>query len=120
MRSASNVLLAALLPVYPVLAIQAPTGTHIQVRFTRELSTKTAKVNDPVEAVVVSPVVVNGEFLVPAGAKVRGVVTKVSESTKPDERSVLGVNFTEVESEGVKHKIAARVSGVDNARESVG
>jgi LssY C-terminus len=110
---------AALLPVCPALAIQAPAGTHIQARFTRQVTTKTAKPNDAVEAVVVAPVVIGGEFLVPAGAVLRGTVTKATASTKPDERSTLALTFTELEFDGAKHKIAARVASVDNARETV-
>ena len=59
------------------------------------------------------------EFVIPAGAKLRGTVDKATNSTKPDERSTLVLAFTEMEIDGAKHKIAARIASVDNARESV-
>jgi hypothetical protein len=101
-------------------AIQVPAGTQLGVRLTTRVSTLNAKAKDPVEAVVVTPVVIGGQFLVPAGSKLRGVVEKTANSTKPDERSTLLLGFNEVEIEGAKYKIAARVAGVDNARETIG
>ena len=46
-------------------------------------------------------------------------VEKLSQSSKPDERSALLLAFTELEIAGAKLKLAARVTAVDNARESV-
>ncbi|MBS1859194.1 MAG: LssY C-terminal domain-containing protein [Acidobacteria bacterium] len=103
-----------------VAAIQVPTGTQLGVRLTTKVSTLTAKAKDPVEAVVVTPVVIDGQFLVPAGSKVRGIVEKTANSTKPDERSTLLLSFNEAEIEGAKYKVAARVAAVDNARETIG
>jgi hypothetical protein len=119
MRSAKHFLLAAALSAVSALAVQVPAGTAVESRFTRTLSSKTAKVNDPVEAVVIAPVVIGGEFVIPAGATIRGNVTKVTASTNPDERSMLGVAFTEIEFDGAKHKITGHIHAIDNARESV-
>ena len=71
------------------------------------------------EAVVIAPVMVDGQFLIPAGAVVRGTVEKVAQSTKPDERSTLVLAFNEIEIGGAKLKLAARVAGVENAREKI-
>ena len=111
----------ALALLVPALAdaIQVPAGTHISARLTSKISTATAKPKDAVEAVVIAPVVVAGEFVIPAGAKVRGTVDKATNSAKPDERSTLALLFTELEVDGAKHPLAARVAAVDNARESV-
>jgi hypothetical protein len=102
-----------------VFAVQVPSGTHIQARLTTKVSSLTAKPKDPLEAVVIAPVAVAGQFLIPAGAKLSGTVTEVLNSTKPDERSTLTLAFTDLDIDGAKYKIAARVSAVDNARESV-
>jgi hypothetical protein len=72
-----------------------------------------------VAAVVIVPVMVDGQFAVPAGATVRGVVEKAVESARADQRSVLVVSFTEIEIGGTRLKMAAQVAGVDNAREKV-
>jgi hypothetical protein len=99
--------------------LQVPAGTEIQARLKTKISTQTAKAKDPVEAVVIAPVMVTGQFAIPAGAVVRGTVEKASQSSKGDERSMLSLSFTELEIDGVKTKIGARVSAVENARESV-
>jgi hypothetical protein len=100
-------------------AAQTPAGTHLEVRLTTKVSSVTAMVKDPVEAVLTAPVWLAGEFVLPAGAKLRGEVEKVANSAKAEERSSLALAFMEIEIEGTKHKIAARVAEVDNARETV-
>jgi hypothetical protein len=102
-----------------VFALEVPVGAEIQVRLKTKVSTQTAKVKDPVEAVVIAPVMVSGQFAIPAGAMVRGTVERATQSSKGDERSALLLAFTEIEIDGAKSKLAARVSAVDNARESV-
>jgi hypothetical protein len=118
MRRSASVLLA-LAGWVPAFGLQAPTGTEIQIRLKTKVATPTSKEKDPVEAVVIAPVMVDGKFLIPAGAEVRGTVEKVSQSTKPDERSTLVLTFTEIEIGGTKLKLAARVASVENARESI-
>jgi hypothetical protein len=112
------VLLAALLPVSS-LALDLPAGTEIQIRLKTKISTQSSKPQDPVEAVVIAPVVEGAQVVIPAGAAVRGTVGTSTQSTKADERSVLSLNFTEIEAGGVKLKLAAQVAAVDNAREKL-
>src|SRR5262245_60347222 len=94
-RSASALLLASALSA-AAADIQAPAGTQIEIRLQTKVSAKTAKPKDAVEAAVIAPVVVGGQFVVPAGAIVRGTVEKATPSTKPDERSTLTLNFSEL------------------------
>jgi len=115
-RSSALLALAASLGA---AGIQVPNGTEIQVRLKSKVSTQTSKPKDPAEVVVIAPVMVNGQFAIPAGAVVRGTVDKASQSAKGDERSVLALSFTELEMDGAKVKVAARVSAVENARETV-
>jgi hypothetical protein len=117
-RSVNAFLLASALGV-AAAGIQAPTGTPIEIRLQTKVSSKTAKPKDAVEAVVIAPVVVGGQFVVPAGATARGTVEKATASTKPDERSTLAMTFTELEFGGAKYPISARVASIDNARESI-
>jgi len=111
--------LVALTLCAPVKAIQLPAGSEIQVRLKAKISTTSSKPKDAVEAVVIAPVMTDGKFVVPAGALVHGSVEKTVQSSKPDERSTLTLAFTELEAAGAKLKLAARVSAIDNARESV-
>src|SRR5271169_4175403 len=99
--------------------LQAPAGTEMEIRLKTKVSTQTSKPKDPVEAVVVAPVMVGDQFAIPAGAVVRGTVEKAAQSSKGDERSVLVVNFTEIEINGAKLKLAAQLTTVENAREKV-
>ena len=99
--------------------LEAPAGTEIQIRLKTKISTQTAKPKDSVEAVVIAPVMVGDQFAVPAGAVVRGAVEKATQSSKGDERSMLALSFTEIEIDGAKLKLAAQLTAVENARESV-
>src|SRR5260370_6269272 len=94
-------------------------GSESQIRLKTKVATPPSKAKNPVEAVVIAPVMVDGQFAIPAGAVVRGDVEKAAQSAKPDERSTLLLAFTEIEIDGAKLKLAARVAGVENARESV-
>jgi hypothetical protein len=112
-------LVCVLLVCAPLAALEVPAGTAIEVRLKTKLSAAATKAGDAVEAIVIAPVMVGGEFAIPAGAPIRGSVTKSAASTQGDERSTLLLGFAELEVAGAKLKCAARVSGVDNARESV-
>ncbi len=117
MRSARAFL--ALAVCFPAFGLTVPAATEIQIRLKTKVATATSKAKDPVEAVVIAPVMVDGQFLIPAGALVRGTVEKASQSTKPDERSTLVLAFSEIEIAGAKLKLASRVAGVENAREKI-
>ena len=99
----------ALAACFPAFGLSIPAGTEIQIRLKSKVATATSKAKDPVEAVVIAPVFVEGQFLIPAGAVVRGNVEKAAQSTKPDERSTLSLAFSEIEIEGARHKLASRV-----------
>ena len=115
----NSILAAACLLPLSALALDLPAGTEIQIRLKSKISSKTARPQDPVEALVIAPVIEAGQFAIPAGAPVHGTVDKVTSATKPDERSVLALNFTGIEVDGAKLKLAARVTAVDNARETI-
>ena len=100
-------------------AVEVPAGAELALRLKTKVSSSDSKAKDAVEAIVIQPVIVNGEFVIPAGATVRGVVTETKAATKPDERALLNLAFSELEFGGRKLKLDARVGGVDNARESV-
>ena len=104
---------------FPAWALDVPAGTLIEIRLTTKVSSQNAKPKDPVEAVVIAPVLADGQFAIPAGAKVRGAVETVTASGKPDERSTLVLRFTEIEVGGATLEMATQLAGIDNAREKV-
>lgn len=57
--------------------IVVASGTALPIAFTSGISTKNAKVGDPVSARLTSALVVDGRQVAPAGAAVTGVVTEV-------------------------------------------
>ena len=100
------------------LALQLPAGTEIQIRLKSKVASKTSQVNDAVEALVIAPVMSGSVYAIPAGAPVRGVVA-LAQASNGDQRALLLLRFTTVEVAGAPVAIAARVTGVDNAREKV-
>src|ERR1022692_721079 len=103
---------ALLLPALAV-AQQAPAGTEISIRLKSAVSTRSSKPADPVEAVVIAPVVANGRTVMAAGAVVRGSVEEVSQSSAGGERAALLLRFTDIETGGARRAIMARVESVD-------
>jgi hypothetical protein len=97
-----------------------PSGSEMQVRLMTEISTSSAKVGDPFQALLIAPVVVDGRIAMAAGATLAGHVKEVTAAVNPDDQAVLLLSFDEVrDANGKKNAMAAKVSGVDNARESV-
>ncbi len=105
----------------PALAMaqEAPAGTDICIRLLTGVSSRSSKLADPVEAVVIAPVVTNGRAVVAPGAQIRGTVEKVAQPSAAAGRAALLLHFTELETGGARRGIDARVAGVDNARETV-
>ena len=101
-------------------AARIPSSTQIQIRLTKEVNTATAKVGDTFEALVIAPVVVDGHIAMAAGATVAGHVKEVTAAVNPDDQAVLALAFDEIRDDsGKKAAIAAKLTGIDNARESL-
>jgi hypothetical protein len=102
-----------------VFAIQVPAGTEVNLRLTTKVASSTSKLKDTVEAIVIQPVMAGGQYVIPAGATVHGVVIEAKPSTGPDDRAMLDVVFNQLDLPGGKVKLVSTVSEIDNARESV-
>jgi hypothetical protein len=114
-RTASVCIAAAL----AAWAVEIPAGTEIQVRLETPLSASTAKPDQPVDVVVIRPVIAESGVIVPAGAKISGEV-KEAKPPKPGERAQLLLDFDKITGPGGKSaKLDAEVAAVDNAREMV-
>src|SRR5579872_7497634 len=100
-------------------ASQVPTGTQVQIRLTQAVNTKNAKVGQPVEAVLIAPVLVDNRIAVAAGVKVTGHIKELKAAVQPDDQAVLTLVFDQMsDASGARARIEARVASVDNARES--
>jgi hypothetical protein len=73
-----------------------PSGTALAIVLEQELSTKSAKVEDPVVASLAEDVSVDGEVLLPKGAEVHGHVVSSVRSGRTKGRARIVVAFNEV------------------------
>ena len=74
--------------------VVVPAGTQLSVEFVSAVTTKTAKVGDPINARLAAPLVVGDRTVATAGAAVQGVVTEVySGSQEIGGTPKLGIGF---------------------------
>ena len=92
-----------------------PAGTEVHVRLKSALSSNAGKPESAIEAVTITPVLQGERVVLPAGVPVKGRVVDVLPWSKPEERAVLHIVFTQFGEATSK----ARVVQVDNARETV-
>ena len=82
----------------PPAPVVVPAGTQLSLGLSTDLSTKTARVGDAVDARLASDLVVDGRRIVPAGSPVRGAVTEVvSGSNQVGGVPTLAMHFDRVE-----------------------
>jgi hypothetical protein len=101
-------------------AAEIPAGTQLQIRLTTAVNSSTAKPKQIFEAVVIAPVVNDGTVMMAAGAKVSGHIQEVTAAVQPDDQAVLVLAFDQIsDSAGHRAILAAKLVGIDNARESL-
>ena len=101
---------------------QAPAGTRLHVRLTNAVGSYQSKAGMPVGAVLIAPVVINGEMLLPEGSTLAGTVTSVRRVGLGirHETAALGLEFTQLTlPDGRTFPISVRLTQVDNSREHV-
>jgi hypothetical protein len=101
---------------------QVPAGETLWIRLTAPITTYTAKLGDPLHAVLTEDLVCDNEIILPMGAPVEGVVRsrhKVGLGFV-HETAALEIEFTQATARpGVSLDFVARVEEVENARENV-
>jgi len=101
---------------------QLPAGQTLWIRLSSPISTYSAKVGDPVHAVLTQDVVCGSDVLLPMGSSVEGVVKskrKVGWGIRY-ERAALELEFQQVSlRSGRTVPMTARVEEVEDARENV-
>lgn len=103
------------------LAVQIPSGTQLQIRLKTAVAASSSKAGQQVEAVVIEPVVMNGQLAILPGALVEGTVKEAKPSTGSDVRASLTLAFTKLKTADGKKSVGidATLTAVDNARETV-
>ncbi len=101
---------------------QATVGTQLHVRLTSTVGTYASKAGDAISAVLIAPVIVRGETVLPAESKLSGIVKAARRVGLGilRETASLDLEFTTVTlPDGEIFPIRVRVEDVDNSREHV-
>ena len=101
---------AALPPAATFREYTIPRGTRVIARLDTRVASDTSRAEDPVDATVVTPVVVDRREVLAVGALVKGVVSHAQPSGKVSGRATLGLRFTTLTAFGEDYAIAARIS----------
>ena len=85
-------------PAAPPPPLVVPAGTPISVALDGDVTTRTARIGDPVDAHVATTVTLDGRNAIPAGTRVRGTVSEVvSGSDQIGGTPTLGLRFDGIE-----------------------
>ena len=111
---------SAAAPAQPMAsqAIVIPAGTRIRVRLGETLSTKENQTGDSFSGVVVDPVRVDGQTVIPAGARARGVVTDAQSLGRFKGQAVLAIRLDDVSADGRTYRV--RTSHVERVEQGKG
>jgi hypothetical protein len=116
-------LLAYLLCSAGLLTIrEVPAGTRLEIRLTSTVGSYASKPGSPVTAVLIAPVRVGGELLLPAGSILTGTVKSVRRVGFGilHETAAMSLEFTEIAlPDDETLPLSAKVIAVDNGRERV-
>jgi type IV secretion system protein VirB10 len=73
--------------------VEVPSGTHIPLVLHNAVSTRSAKIGDPIYLETLFPVMVNGRVAIPAGSYVSGEVTETKRPGRVKGRAELAVRL---------------------------
>ena len=110
----------ALLALNLIASRQLPPGSQLHIRLTTPISSYASHAGDPLDAVLIAPVVSNGEIVYPAGSQISGKLKSVQKVGYGLVHELAGfdLDFTEIATpDGQRFSLAARVQEVENARE---
>lgn len=85
-------ILALSIPVLHAASV-IPEGSHVLLRLVNSVSTRTAREGDRVYMKTATPIVVNGEFVVPVDSYVQGVVAHARRSGRVTGRAELSIRI---------------------------
>ncbi|MHB8390913.1 MAG: BON domain-containing protein [Acidobacteriaceae bacterium] len=98
--------------------IVVPAGTRVRVRLGQTLSTKGSQAGDPFYGTLVSPVQVNGQTVIPAGAQARGVVIEARPLGRFKGQAVLAIRLDGLRAGGYSYMV--RTSTVERVEQGKG
>jgi hypothetical protein len=116
------VFLSLLMVMQAITWRQAPAGSVLHVRLTSAVGSFASRPGSPIEAVLIAPLKVDGETLLPAGSLLRGRVKSVRRIGLGvlHEAASLDLTFDSIAPTGaIPRAISTQLASVDNAREEV-
>jgi hypothetical protein len=87
-----------------------PSGQEIDARLEQQLSSETAQVEQRFEATTVADLYRGDEVLIPAGSKLRGVVSSVTKATRTERKGSLTLAFDQISVRGRSYPIRGTVT----------
>jgi hypothetical protein len=94
-----------------------PTGSVVHARLQTGLSSATAKVGDPVEAVITEPLIASNHLILPEGSMIKGSVMQVARARRLSRNGRLRILFREVAPpNGIEQKVETNLEGVAVAK----
>jgi hypothetical protein len=87
-----------------------PTGTEIDLRLQTALSSDTNQVEDRFESTTVVDLRQDGRVVIPAGSRVRGVVTAVDDAGRIERKGRLSLSFDQITINGRNYPIRGTVT----------
>ena len=87
-----------------------PSGTELDMRLEQALSSDTARVEDRFEATTAVDLRENGRVLIPAGSRVRGVVTAVRDAGRVERKGELQLSFDQITVNGRSYPMRATLT----------
>jgi hypothetical protein len=87
-----------------------PAGQEIDARLETELSSETAQVEQRFEATTVADLYRGDEVLIPAGSRLRGVVSSVTKATRTERKGSLTLAFDQIAVRGRTYPIRGTVT----------
>jgi hypothetical protein len=106
--------------VRAMLAADLPLSTPLHIKLLTPVSSNKNRAGDPIEAVVSAPVTAGDRVVVAPGARIEGTILYAGKSANRFERSELVLDFANLVYEnGPGARLVLRLTGIDNARETV-
>lgn len=94
---------------------EIPAGTEMDVRLTETLSSETATVEQRFTAVTEADIYQDDRLLIPAGSRVRGVVSSVDRASRTDRRGELTLAFDQITVNGRNYEMRGTITEVFKA-----
>ena len=112
----------ALLALNLLATRQVPPGTQLHIRLLTAIGSYASRAGDPVSAVLIAPVLSNGQVILPEGSLLSGTIKSVQRVGLGfiHENAALDLEFSSITPpDGVSLPLSSRVQEVDNGRERV-